>query len=336
MTASPATDFPARAMVLAAGRGERLGPLTARQAKPSLPLAGVPLLRRLLDWLAGAGIREAIVNLHYRPETLEPILKVAERRLPGFRVLRSPESELLGTSGGLSRAAARFGLARAGAGPLLVVNGDTLPTADLPGMVRFHGAGGGEATLLGDPDPGPEFVGERRLVTDRDGTLTGLSAPGESGFGFAGVWLLEAAALDYLNGGPGGLSRDLLPGLIAAGSARVFPNRAPWYEIGTPRRYLEASRRALEENAFPPVGDRSPGARSRQWGPGARAAPTELVGAGSVLEEGARVEESVLLEDVRVGAGAVVRGSVVAAAERIPAGARIEDALFAGGVAAPL
>ncbi len=323
-------------MVFAAGRGERMGPLTVDRAKPALPFCGVPLLSRLLGWLAGAGVDDVVVNLHQHPETLEPLLAAAERAEPGLRVRRSPEPELLGTSGGLSCAVTRFGLGRRDGGSLLVLNGDTLPTFDLGEMVNFHGARGGEATLLCDPEPGPEFAGERRLETDENGTITGLSGPGGSGFGFAGVWLLEAAAFDYLNGGPGGLSQDLLPGLVAAGSARAFPSRAPWFEIGTPRRYLEASLRALETATLPEVPDRSASSGEVHFGPGARGKPAELIGAGSVLEEEACVEGSVLLEDVRVGARAVVRGSVVAAAETVPAGARIEDALFAGGVAAPL
>ena len=212
-----------------------------------------------------------------------------------------------------------------------MLNGDTLPTLDLAEMVRFHRRNGGEATLLGDPDPGPAFSGERRIEADRTGAITGLGPPGGRGFGFAGVWLLEGAALHHLNGGPGGLAEDLLPGLIADRGGRVFESRAPWFEIGTPRRYLDASLAALQSGAI--VAGRAAGVR---FGPGARAAPAELVGKGCVLEAGARVERSVLLEDVRIGAGAEVCGSVVAFGESVPAGARIEDALFTGGAGAPL
>ena len=309
-------------MVFAAGRGERMGPLTRDRAKPALPFCGVPLLTRLLHWLAGAGVGDVVVNLHHHPETLEPLLVSAERSVPGLTIGRSPEPELLGTSGGLSRAAARFGLGSPAGGPLLVLNGDTLPTFDLRDMASFHARAGGEATLLSDPQPGPEFSRERRLETDEAGVITGLSEAGGLGLGFSGVWLLEPAALRHLDGGPGGLSQDLLPGLIAAGTARAFPSRAPWFEIGTPRRYLEASLRGLEAGGLPAVMDRT--------------APNGLIGAGSVVERAARVERSLLLEDVRIGAGAAVRNSIVAASEMVPAGARVEDALFAAGAAVPL
>ena len=336
LTLGQAGAFPRQAMVFAAGRGERLGALTARRAKPALPFCGIPLLSRLLAWLAAGGVEEVAVNLHQHPETLEPLLRESERVRPGLRIQRSPEPELLGTSGGLSRAAARFRLGRDPARPLLVMNGDTLPTFDLAELAAYHAARGGEATLLCDPDPGPAFAGERRLETDGSGTITGLGPPGSRGFGFAGVWLLDPAALRHLTGGPGGLSRDLLVGLIAAGTGRAFPSDAPWFEIGTPRRYLEASLGALADGVFRDVPDDRNGLRPVRFGTGATGAPAELIGAGSVLEEGARVERSVLLEEVRVGAGAVVRDSVVAEAERVPPGTRIQDALFVGGAPAPL
>ena len=323
-------------MVFAAGRGERMGPLSRDRAKPALPFCGVPLLTRLLQWLTGAGVGEVVVNLHHHPETLEPLLVSAERAMPGLTIARSPEPELLGTSGGLSRAAARFGLGSDAGGPLLVLNGDTLPTFDLREMAGFHEAAGGEATLLSDPAPGPEFSGERRLETGEDGVITGLSGPGGPGSGFSGVWLLEPAALRHLHGGPGGLSRDLLPGLIAAGTARAFPSRAPWFEIGTPRRYLEASWRALEEGALPETAARPAGATNARFRSGPGGHPPELIGAGSVIGEEACVAGSLLLEAVRIGEGAVVRDSIVAASETVPAGARIEAALFAGGAAMPL
>ena len=313
-----------------------MGPLTGDRAKPALPFCGVPLLTRLLRWLTGAGVRGVVVNLHHHPETLEPLLDSAERTMPGLVIGRSPEPELLGTSGGLSRAAARFGLGSDAGGPLLVLNGDTLPTFDLREMAGFHAAAGAEATLLSDPRPGPEFSGERRLETGEDGVITGLSGPGGSGFGFSGVWLLEPTAFRHLHGGPGGLSQDLLPGLIAAGTARAFPSRAPWFEIGTPRRYLEASLRALEVGALPETRTGPAGAARARFPHGAEGRRPELIGVGSLVGEEARVERSLLLEDVRIGARAVVRESIVAASETVPAGARIEGALFAGGAATPL
>ena len=291
-----------------------MGPLTERLAKPALPLGGVPLLTRLLRGLAAAGVTEAVVNLHHRPETVEPLLREAERG-GGLTIHRSPEPELLGTSGGLSRAVERFGEAVFRRGPFWIVNGDTLTLADLGAMAAFHAGHGGEATLLAVADPGAAFAGERRLAAATDGTILDLTDPGDDGFGegfgFAGVWIVEPMALRLLRGGPGGLSGDLLPGLIRTGTARVFPTDAPWFEIGTPRRYLEASLAAAAAGLF----------------------PEDSVSPGCVVAPDAVVEDSVLLDGVRVEAGARVARSVVAAGEVVPAGAEIRDALFAGGAA---
>ena len=309
--AAPAAAAPARAMVFAAGRGERLGPLSDRLAKPALPFCGVPLLTRILGRLASAGVSEAVVNLHHLPETVEPLLRAAESS-SGLTLHRSHESDLLGTSGGLGRAAERFGGAPGAAGPFWVVNGDTLALAPLGEMAAFHARAvrsGAEATLLAVADPGPAFAGERRLEVSDDGVVVGLTPPGGPGPGFAGVWLLETSALRFLRGGPGGLSGDLLPGLIAAGTARAFESAAPWFEIGTPRRYLEGSLAAAAQGLFPP----------------------DFAAADAFAAPDAVVTDSLLLPGVRVESGASVVRSVVAAGEVVPAGAVIREALFAGG-----
>lgn len=301
-------------MVFAAGKGERMGPLTETRAKPALPFCGLPLLTHVLRGLRKSGVREVVVNLHHCPETVEPVLREAEKE-EWLTIHRSFEAELLGTSGGLSCAVERFGDAVFRRGPFWIVNGDTLTMADLGAMAEFHAGHGGEATLLAVADPGPAFAGERRLSTAEDGTITGLTAPGGDsdgvGFGFAGVWIVEPSALRLLRGGPGGLSGDLLPGLIEAGTARVFPTDAPWFEIGTPRRYLEACLAAAD------IGD----------------LPGDFVSPDCVVDFYARVVESVVLDGVRVEEGARVTRSVVAAGEVVPAGAVVRDALFTGGVA---
>lgn len=319
-------------MLFAAGRGVRMGPLTRAAAKPALPFCGTPLITRILGRLRSAGIRDIVVNLHYLPMSLHPLLDAFEADLtPGCSLRRSVESDLLGTSGGLHRAVTETGGPAFGEGPLFVLNGDTLATVDLGEMAAFHRQAGGEATLLCDADPGPEFARERRIETDPEGRITGLSAPGGPGYGFSGVWLLEPSALRHLSGKPVGLSTDLLPALIRAGSGRAFPVRAPWFEIGSPRRYLTASLRALASGAVKPI--RPPGIH---FGIGASASPASLVSPGCELREGARAERSILLPGVRVGDGAVVRGSVVAEGETVPSGARIRDALFADGALTPL
>src|SRR6185503_17252889 len=115
-----------RALVLAAGLGTRLHPLTLARAKAAAPVDGEPLARRTIRWLAGHGVRELVVNLHHRPESIAAVL--GDGRDLGVRVRYSWESPVLGSAGGPRHAlpllldAAEPG----GGGTFVLVNGDTL------------------------------------------------------------------------------------------------------------------------------------------------------------------------------------------------------------------
>ncbi len=320
MTVAP----PRCAMVFAAGRGERMGPLTDRCAKPALPLGGMSLLERILHRLRRAGVRKVVVNLHHAPESLQPALRRAAAA--GLEVLRSEETRLLGTSGGLQRALARFAGDGFGSEPFLLLNGDALSEADLPEFAAAHRRLGGCATLLAASRTPKGFERERRLEVASDGRLAGIGPRGASGPVFCGVWLLEPAGLGLLVPGATGLGEDLLPGLIRSGGGFVFPSAAPWFEIGTPGRYLAA---ALSFR------DGAPGGGAR-LAPDAVVDSPGLVGAGCAVGAGAKVLRSLLLDRATVGPGAVVRDSIVAAGEAVPPGAEVSGALFAGGAGASL
>src|SRR3954454_5112238 len=109
---------PARAMVLAAGLGVRMRPITDRMPKPLVPVAGRPLLDHVLDRLAEAGVREAVVNVHYLPDQI--IDHVAARVLPQVTISDERET-VLGTGGGVVKALPLLGNA-----PFFHVNADTM------------------------------------------------------------------------------------------------------------------------------------------------------------------------------------------------------------------
>jgi NDP-sugar pyrophosphorylase family protein len=125
-----------KAMVLAAGYGKRLRPLTVYRAKPALPLLGTPLVEYTLAMLARAGVRELVVNLHYLPETIRSALQ--GRKADELRIHYSYEPSILGTAGGLKQAEPILD-----DGTFLLVNGDTLLDSDLAEPVEFHRARGG-------------------------------------------------------------------------------------------------------------------------------------------------------------------------------------------------
>ncbi len=106
-----------KAMILAAGRGERLKPLTDQTPKPMLPVQGMPLLEHQIGWLKGAGITELVINLHHLGEQIESYFRDGSDF--GVNISYSRETELLETGGGIVNALPLLGPA-----PFLVLNGD--------------------------------------------------------------------------------------------------------------------------------------------------------------------------------------------------------------------
>src|SRR5262245_21161131 len=131
-----------RAMVLGAGLGTRLRPLTDELPKPLVWVGDRPLLAHVLGHLVAAGVTEAVLNTHHHPEAFTPE-RVASLPLP-IAVVHEPD--LLGTAGGLANARPLLG-----DGDVLVHNADILARADLGGLVGAHRAAGAEATLVVAP-----------------------------------------------------------------------------------------------------------------------------------------------------------------------------------------
>lgn len=126
-------------MVLAAGRGTRLRPLTDRVPKCMVPIGGKPLLEHTIEWLRGFGVTEVIINLSHLPDVIRGHLGDGERW--GVRITYSLEAEPLGTAGGVKRAAWFFD------GPFFLWYGDNLSTCNLPRLYETHRAKGGRATI---------------------------------------------------------------------------------------------------------------------------------------------------------------------------------------------
>jgi len=232
-----------RAMVLAAGRGKRLRPLTDDRPKPLVAVAGRPLIDRVLDALAAAGVAECVVNVRYRAEMIAAHLAARRRPL----VTLSPETEPLETGGGVARA-----LAKLGSDPVFVVNADVLwDDAGTPALARLAEAWRDDldallllvprAAALGYDGPG-DF--------DRDpaGRLTRRRDGATAAFVFAGVQILHPRL--FAGAPEGAFSLNLLyDRAIAAGRARGLGHRGRWFHVGTPAAHAEAERRLAARRA---------------------------------------------------------------------------------------
>jgi NDP-sugar pyrophosphorylase family protein len=211
-----------KAMILAAGNGTRLSPLTERRAKPALPMANRPLLTYTLQLLSDAGVEEAMINLHHRPES---VVEALGDCYEGISISYSCEPTLQGTAGALLRVAAFF------EEPFLVVYGDNLLDVDLGSLIQFHSERRALATLGLYHAPDPTQVGI--VGSDETGCVLSFrekptveqlqSEPYPPRIAAsAGVYVLEPEILRAIpaQGAPD-FARDVFPALLRDGAPIV-------------------------------------------------------------------------------------------------------------------
>jgi mannose-1-phosphate guanylyltransferase len=306
-----------KAMVLAAGLGTRMRPLTLLRAKPALPVMNRPLLHWTLDLLGRNGVTEVMINLHHLPSTV--VEAVGDGRAFGLRVSYSREPRILGTGGGPRKVRSFFGDP-----PFILVNGDMVFDFDLRGLVRRHEKARARATLALRPNPDPRRYSSIRTAKDgRVRSLAGLPRPSRGVPSlFTGVHVIEPELLDRLPKGPSDTVRDLYAHLVEEGETVLGVRvRGRWFDIGSPSLYL-ASHRALLAAGFGgakrgvlihPAAEVHRGARVSR----------SVIGPGCVIEDGARVSGSVLWDGVKVGSGSRVRDSILASGTRVGSGAKM-------------
>jgi len=293
---SPDGGWPPRALVLTAGLGTRLRPLTQARAKAAVPVAGVPLVVRILRWLRAQGVREAVLNLHHRPETLTAV--VGDGRDLGLSVRYSWEQPILGSAGGPKRA-----LPLIERDPFLIVNGDTLTDVDLRALWQEHVRSGATVTMALVPNPAPDKYGG--AVVDADGWVTGFTRRGskEPSFHFIGAQVTAHAAFALV---PDGMAGESVIGVYPIMMrerphvVRAFISQASFLDIGTPRDYVDTNVAIAAAEGIEP------------WTRGARVR----------IAASARVSRSILWDDVTIGEDAVLDECVVTDGVSVPAGAR--------------
>jgi NDP-sugar pyrophosphorylase family protein len=288
-------DWPA--LVLTAGLATRLRPLSNVRAKAAMPIAGTPIISRILHWLRQAGVRRVVLNLHHRPETITAV--VGDGSGFGLEVRYSWEQVVLGSAGGPRRA-----LPLLDADRFLVINGDTLTDCDLAAVLRRHEEARARVTMAVVAGDVQRYGGV--IVDDADRVRGfGRPDPGCRAFHFIGVQAVAADAFASLpDNEPSETVRSLYPRLIAEDPAAVaihFSN-AEFLDVGTARDYLDtvATIAGREHRPFD-------------------------VGVDCRIAPDAHVSRSVLWDRVTIGAGAVVVNSVLADDVTIPDGARVEN-----------
>lgn len=311
-----------KAVILAAGFGTRLWPLTEDRTKPAIPFLNRPLIAYSIEYLASFGIRDIIINLHHQPDSIRRALGDGSKL--GVNIRYSYEEEILGTSGALDRV--RDDLAD---DDFIVINGKIVTTIDLGAAIRAHREQNAIATLIlkenvarehfsiveidqnsritrfaGFPEPmATEAVTAKATAPKTGGSI----ARTESGpLMFTGIQVLSPKILDYVPRNCFSHSTiHVYPAAMDKGeTVLAYVSDGDWYEMSTLDRYFEASLLFMR----------------KQGG-------ALISGANSKIEQGAMVEDCVLWDNVTVERGAHVRYCVLADNVRIPAGSSIERAV---------
>lgn len=220
-----------KAMILAAGRGERLRPLTERVPKPMLVVGGDPLIVHQVRWLRHAGIREIVINLHHLGEQIERALGNGDNL--GARIRYSPEPEILDTGGGIRNA-----LPHLGTDPFVVLNGDVWTTYRFEQLLGVHT---GCAHLVLTPTPSHKEKADFHVESGTDPLR--IRRGSSDDLTYCGIAVLHPAMFDGSPEGPFPLT-DLFFPAAAEGrlSGEIF--EGAWIDIGTHDQLKEARRRA--------------------------------------------------------------------------------------------
>lgn len=283
-----------RAMVLGAGLGTRLRPLTLERPKPAVPLGLRPMAMESIDALGAVGIDEFVMNLHHLADRMPRLLE--EHLEPGTTPRFVVEERLLGTGGGL-RGAGRW---LEDGELIVVVNGDIDFRSDLRRAIALHRRHNAHATMVLREDPAAERYGSIELGPEgRVWRMLGcVEVPGPRPVDlrtlmFTGVHILSPAALRSLPE-QGCVVRDGYFHWLRAGQEiRAIVDGRPWRDLGTMQAYWEANMERAEGNLVHPSAEVSALAELEQC----------VVGAGAVVGPG-RYEQSVLWPGAKLSGGA--------------------------------
>jgi len=314
-----------RAMVLAAGLGTRLRPLTYEITKPMVPVIDRPVMEHILDLLDRHRVDEVIANLHYYPESI--------REYFGERIEYRFEEELLGTAGGVRACSDFFA-----DDTFLVISGDALTDIDLTALIERHFATGSIATLAVKRVEDTREYGV--VVHDKDGRITGFQekpAPDEarSNLGNCGIYVFEPKIFDYFPESPFvDWAKDVFPALLEADEPfHIHEVHEYWNDVGSLGELRQGTFDALRgELAIELPGEErgdgliaAPGAqvgedvevegpvwvgRDARVGDGARLTGPLVIGDGASVGEGAQLRETILFPGTEVAAGAILIGAI--------------------------
>lgn len=305
-----------KAMILAAGYGTRLRPVTYTLPKPQVPLCNRPLVSWAIDRVLQAGVKEIIVNLHHLPEMLERYLDEAHGA--DVKIHVSVEPEILGTGGGVRKVRSILEL-----GPeFYLLNGDTVGFPPLAALRSArHTTNAVAALTLRHPPPHDRFT---PVYLDKH-VITGFGSGRGEAVMFSGTHLISSRIFLYIPDRPvSGIIDDVYQPLISGGIESVagLIDDGIWFDIGTPLRYFEASTTMLSHigagRVAAPIGSRfEDGSLLSESTLSSGALLSTVVGERSVVASEALLRDTIVWNDCQIGAGADLDHVIVAHGVRI-------------------
>lgn len=283
-----------KAMILAAGFGTRLQPLTNHKPKALMPIANRPMITRVIEYLKNFGVREILVNAHHHADQLIGYLD--KGRPFGINIEIRKELEILGTGGGIKNSSGFWGPE-----PFIVINSDILTNIPLDRAYADHLKTGNLASLILH-----DLKDHSRILIDADHTILDISPENQPyRLSFTGIHILDPAVLDYIPTGRFYHIMDTYRELIQSGKklkAHVAKGHY-WYDIGSIDNYKKANM-GLASN-FPEINPNSriePGVHFKDW---------VIIGAQCVVEQDALIEKSILWDQTHVKKGCRIVDSIV-------------------------
>jgi NDP-sugar pyrophosphorylase family protein len=284
-----------KAMILAAGLGTRLRPLTSKKPKVLVPIGNNPIIDRLIHYLKGYGIREIVVNAHHHHQQVVEHLDGGKPF--GIEIEVRVEPEILGTGGGIKNTEDFWD-----SGPFIVINGDILTDVDLNRAFEEHLRNGNLVTLVLH-----NYTPFNQIRIDKQRNIIDIASDDRPGrFAFTGIHIIEPEVLNYIPTGKFSNIIDCYRELIRSGKPvrGHISHGHHWRDIGTVNSYVVANKESLYENSFLLAQDCQihNTARMEEWA---------IIGKNVFLEKDVEIRRSILWNGVTVRRGKKVIDSVV-------------------------
>ena len=301
------------ALILAAGEGTRLLPLTRTRPKPLFPIFNRPLLDITFNYLSRFSVQRVILNTHHLAAQIEEFIQTQKEYRP-FEIETRFEPQILNTGGAINNTRDFWR-----SDPFIVISGDIVTDIDLKKAVDFHQSHNDPVTLV--LHDYPEF---NQIKVDSNGRILKLRQGDVQGLDFANIHILDQAVFNFL---PSSGSFDIIPGyqqMIDEGiTIRAYVSQGHhWWNIGTPKTYLKVHEELLSTPSLtlPPLRGRAevgglskrilihPEARIEK---GVEFSGWACIGKGCLLKKGCRIHNCILWEDVTVESGVFVTESIL-------------------------